>query len=80
MNTNNLNTITFKVSLATKEMKGTARIPQKILGVSAVNSINGKDGDVILTAEDVGALDKNTPIPQIEYMSNSDILAIWNSL
>ena len=73
-----LNTVTFKVKLATQEMKGTMRVPAKVIGVSAVESINGKTGEVELTAADVGALSEDTPIPVVEYMSNSDILAIWN--
>ena len=32
-------------------------------GGGAVNSVNGKTGDVVLTASDVGALPDTTPIP-----------------
>ena len=34
-------------------------------GDSKVNSVNGKTGDVVLTAEDVGALPDTTPIPTV---------------
>lgn len=45
-----------------------------------VTSVNGKQGDVELDAEDVGALDKDTPIPVVEFMTDSDIRNIWNSI
>ena len=44
-----------------------------------VTSVNGKTGDVELDAEDVGALPEDTPIPTVEYLSNSEIQAIWNN-
>lgn len=43
-----------------------------------VTSVNNKTGEVTLDAEDVGALPDDTEIPTIEYLSSSDIIAIWN--
>ena len=46
-----------------------------------VYSVNGKVGYVELDAADVGALDEDTHIPEdVQYLTNSDIQAIWNSL
>lgn len=38
-----------------------------------VNSVNSKTGHAVLTADDVGAMDV------ANVLTNSDILAIWNS-
>lgn len=44
-----------------------------------VTTVNGETGDVVLDAEDVGALPADTPIPKVDYLTNSDILTIWNN-
>lgn len=38
-----------------------------------VSSVNGETGDVVLDADDVGAIDS------ADILTNGDILAIWNS-
>lgn len=45
-----------------------------------VLSVNEKTGNVTLDADDVGALPNTTVIPDVNYMTNSDVLAIWNSI
>lgn len=49
---------------------------QKLDG--AVNSVNGMEGDVILTAEDVGALPDTTPIPSAtsDLVNDSDFVSM----
>lgn len=56
-----------------------------------VSSVNGKDGDVVLTAEDVGALPANTEIPTVpqnvsefkndaKYQTEADVTKVKNEL
>ena len=41
-------------------------------GISPVKSVNGKTGDVVLTAEDVGALPIGTEIPNPDWMATKE--------
>lgn len=45
-----------------------------------VTGVNGQSGEVELTASQVGALPADTHIPSdVDYLSNTDIISIWNS-
>lgn len=44
-------------------------------GSGAVSSVNGKTGDVVLTAEDVGALPADTPIPVVNVKRYNGIIS-----
>lgn len=44
-------------------------------GSGAVSSVNGKTGNVVLTAEDVGALPADTPIPTVNVKRYNGIIS-----
>ena len=61
--------IRIPVTLRGNRLEAKAQLGQtvKVPGEGgAVNSVNGMTGDVVLTAEDVGAMPSDTPIPSVE--------------